>query len=374
MRFSALIYLISRVPVLIGVVLFVRTHPSDTLTSVALRQDGWWYTHLARLGYSASLHPPALTPAGYYHHRWSDWAFFPGYPLLIRGTHELTRLSALTSALIVASILGLTTVWAMYALGDAVGGVRVARGTALLFATWPGSAALSFPYSEGLFVTASAGCLLLLLKKRWLWAGVLGAIACFTRPTGIALLAAIAVAAIVQLVRRRDVRPLGALVLAASGGVAFILYGHARTGDALIWRHAENLWNQRLDYNRLTVHRTWVTLRDPLSALHQQSRQIQLLTAVLVILGLLMLLLMAAAFIRTRQWRWPTLVAYAAVTVGMIIAFSTVGTRPRMVLAVLPGFVWVAAWLPRRVTLALSGVFLLLLVLVAFAYSWQVTP
>jgi hypothetical protein len=67
-------------------------------------------------------------------------------------------------------------------------------------------------------------------------------------------------------------------------------------------------------------------------------------------------------------------VAYAAVTVGMIIAFSTVGTRPRMVLAVLPGFVWVAAWLPRRVTLALSGVFLLLLVPVAFAYSWQVTP
>jgi hypothetical protein len=41
---------------------------------------------------------------------------------------------------------------------------------------------------------------------------------------------------------------------------------------------------------------------------------------------------------------------------------------------VLPGFVWVATWLPRRVTIALSGVFLLLVVLVAFAYAWQVTP
>jgi hypothetical protein len=62
------------------------------------------------------------------------------------------------------------------------------------------------------------------------------------------------------------------------------------------------------------------------------------------------------------------------VAVGMIVGYSDVASRPRMVVAVLPGFVWSAAWLPRRVTLALCACFLVLLGLTAYAWSWQVTP
>jgi hypothetical protein len=372
LAFSLLVYLVSRIPITVGVVVFLRTHRGQSPTLVMLRQDGWWYAHLAQVGYSRSVRPP-LAPTDY-HHRYSDWAFFPGYPLLIRGLHELTHLSYLTCGLLAAWVLGLTAVWAMYVLGYLFGGVRVAQGTALLVAVWPGSAAFSFPYSEGLYVTAAALTLIFLYRQRRLWAGIAGAVAVVTRPTGVALLVAIAVVATVRLVRRRDWRPLIALPLAVAGAVAFFAYGWARTGDLIIWRHAENLWGQRLDLSTALIRRTWTVVRDPLGHLSDHAHQLMLLTTILEILGLLMLLLMAAAFVRIRPWRCLFMTAYAVVAVGMIVGYSDVSSRPRMVLAVLPGFVWVAKWLPRRVTIALSACFFVLLGVIGYAWSWQVTP
>jgi Dolichyl-phosphate-mannose-protein mannosyltransferase len=370
--FSLVVYLISRIPIVVGIVVFVRSHRGQSLTSVVVRQDGWWYAHLAQAGYSSSLHPP-LTPRDY-HHRYSDWAFYPGFPLLIRGVHELTRLSYLTSAALAATVLGLTAVWAIYSLGRLVGGVPVARASALLMAAWPGSAAFSFPYSEGLFITATALALIFLEKQQWWRAGVFAGIAVATRPTGAALLVAIAVVAGVRLARHRDWRPLVALPLAAAGGVAFLLYGWARTGDPFIWRHAENLWFQKLDFSTKLLERTAPVLADPLSHLNGHAQRLLLVTTVLEIVGLLMLLLMAVAFVRVRGWRWPAMTAYTIVAVGMIVGFSDVASRPRMVLAVLPGFVWSGAWLPRRVTLALTACLLVLLGVIAYAWSWEVTP
>lgn len=369
--FSLLVYLVSRIPVVIGLAVILWSHPGENLTSVALRADGWWYLHIARSGYTTSLRP-VLAPEDF-HHRYSDWAFYPGYPVLIRGSHELTSLSYLTSSLVAASVLGLTAVWAMHTLGYLFGGVPVARATALLFAMWPGSAAFSLPYSESLFVTATALALIFLHTQRWLLLGVFGAVALFTRPTGLALLAAITVVALIRFMRERDWRPLAAAAVTAAGGAAFVVYGWARTGDVLVWRHAENLWGQRLDFSTALLTRSLPLLADPLSALRDPTQQRMMLTTLLDLFGLLMLLLMAVAVLLTRRRTSTAMVVYAIATAAMIVGSSAVASRPRMVLAVLPGFVWLAAWLPPRLVVALSACFMVLLGVTTYLW-WRVTP
>jgi hypothetical protein len=372
LRFSALVYIVSRIPVAVGLAVFLQMHPRESLTSVVLRQDGWWYTRLAREGYTKSLRPP-LNPHDF-HHRYSDWAFYPGYSLVIRAVHEVTRTSYVTSSLIAATVLGLLAVWAVYALGHLFGGVPVARAAAVLIAAWPGSAAFSLPYSEGLFVAATALALILAQKERWVWAGAAGAVAVVTRPTGLALLAALAVVAVLHVARQRDWRPLVAVGLAASGGVAFVLYGWARTGDVMVWRHAENLWGQRLDLSVALLRRSVGVVLHPLTDLHDRGHQLLLLTTLLEMLGLLVLILMGVAAARTRGWLSPAMVVYACAAVAMIVGYSAVASRPRMVLAVVPGFVWLGGWLPRRVTIGLSALFLVLLGVITYLWSWQVTP
>ncbi|HVN12069.1 MAG TPA: hypothetical protein VMT69_08240 [Kineosporiaceae bacterium] len=372
LRFCAVVYLVSRIPVVLALTLFLVRNPGRNLTWVMLRQDGWWYTRLARDGYTGSLRPP-LGPHDF-HHRYSGWAFYPGYPLVIRALHDVTRLPYLTSALVTSSVLGLGAVWAVYALADLFGGVPVARSAALLIALWPGSAAFSLPYSEGLFVAAVALGLMFMTRQRWIWAGACGAIAFATRPTGLALLAAMAVVAGVRLVRHRDRRPLVAVAMTAAGGVGFLLYGWARTGDPLVWRHAENLWGQRFDVSQALIRRSLPVLLRPFAALHDPGYRLLLVTTLLELLGLLMLVVMGVALVRTRGWPSPVMAVYACVAVAMIIGYSAVAARPRMVLAVVPGFVWLGGWLPRRVVLPLAAAFTVLLGVITYVWSWQVTP
>jgi len=56
---------------------------------------------------------------------------------------------------------------------------------------------------------------------------------------------------------------------------------------------------------------------------------------------------MAVALWTQRRRVCLPLVVYALVLTFMITGYSTVGPRPRIVLGMLPGFLWLAAWLPR---------------------------
>jgi Dolichyl-phosphate-mannose-protein mannosyltransferase len=329
---------------------------------------------IARDGYSASLRQP-VTEAGDPHHLYSPWGFFPGYPLVIRAVHEVTRLPYPAAALLVGAVCGFLAVWAVYALGAAYAGEGAGRGAALLVAFFPGSAALSWPYSDGLFVAAAAAGLTALHRRRWLLAGLCGAAATLTRPTGAALVAAAGVAALAELVRRRDPKPLVAPVLAALGGVAFVLFGWWRTGDPQVWRHAENLWNQRLDVGRDLYVKVQPLLADPGTAWRTHEGTVNLVMAYVDIVGLLLLAVLVAAAVANRTRLTAPMVVYAAVVVFTIVGYSAVGPRPRMVLAVVPGFVWLAARLPRRAVVALVALFLPLLVAVTCTWLWSsVTP
>jgi hypothetical protein len=102
---------------------------------------------------------------------------------------------------------------------------------------------------------------------------------------------------------------------------------------------------------------------------------VNLVMAYVDIVGLLLLVVLIAAAVANRHRLTAPLAVYAAVAAFTIIGYSAVGPRPRMVLAVVPGFVWLAAKLPRWATLAVAASFLPLLVAVTCTWLWSsVTP
>jgi hypothetical protein len=183
-----------------------RVPPSPSVVQrLAERSDGFWYTYIAQHGYGHTLHPlPVL--AGM-HERFSPWAFYPAWPLLIRGFHALAPSSYQLDALVLAGLVGFAALCAFYALARSYFDDSTARTATLLLAVWPASGVLNLPYSEGLFIAAAAVALLALHRQRWWIAGVAGAVATATRPTGLAVIVAALIAAGLEF-RRAVHRPI----------------------------------------------------------------------------------------------------------------------------------------------------------------------
>jgi hypothetical protein len=126
-----------------------------------------------------------------------NYAFFPGYPLAMRAVAwplaplGLDPVARAALAGVIVSLLG--TLGALAALADLAAGEPGAgegeglRAGAYLL-VWPASFFLAQVYTEGLFLGLSFGALALARRKRWVWAGLLAALAAWTRSTGALLL------------------------------------------------------------------------------------------------------------------------------------------------------------------------------------------
>ncbi len=148
----------------------------NLLASPFARWDSVWYLTIARSGYD---HQPART------------AFFPLYPLMIRGLAYVTGSEVVAGILIslVSFALALVVLYRLVALEL---GSELARLTVLLFAFSPMAYFFSAVYSESLFLALSLGCLWQARNGRWGWAGLLGGLGAAERGTGIALVVPLA--------------------------------------------------------------------------------------------------------------------------------------------------------------------------------------
>lgn len=189
--------------------------------------DCGWYLQIARSGYV----PGPLVPG-----RQADWAFFPLFPLLVRGTADVTGAPLVAAGVAVAAVCFLA-----FAVLGAVHLRRTGRDPALfllLLLCWPMGFYFVAPYSEAPFAALATAALALLSAGRPGGAALAGLLLSATRPTGILLVAPVALA------RRR-----GALLRAvvAAGGLAlFMLFLLVRTGDALAFLHVQAAWEHRL--------------------------------------------------------------------------------------------------------------------------------
>lgn len=169
------------------------------LVAPAARWDAVWYLAIARGGYDEV----------------TATAFFPLYPLLVRGLG-----GSVAAAIVLSTACFLAALVALHALTRLELGIEAARWTVLALAFSPMAFFFSAVYSESLFLALSVGAVLAARRDRWAWAGVLGALAAATRSTGVLVLVALV------LLGWRSARPrqLAWLALVPLGLAAFPLW------------------------------------------------------------------------------------------------------------------------------------------------------
>jgi hypothetical protein len=160
----------------------------DLLAAPVARWDAAWYLVIAHHGYSPDL--GSFTA--------SRTAFFPLYPLGIRGISELgvppiAAGVALSLAAFAAALYGIHRLCTLE-LGRLAGGLvpahprgDVARLAVLVTALAPMAFFFSAVYSESLYLALSVGVFWCARQGRWAWVGVLGALASATRSAGVVL-------------------------------------------------------------------------------------------------------------------------------------------------------------------------------------------
>ncbi|MFF1547649.1 hypothetical protein [Streptomyces sp. NPDC058291] len=226
--------------------------PWDVLAS----WDGWWYEQVAAHGYHPALVPvPGAT--GPITVEGNSAAFFPLYPALMRLVHEVTGLGLYGAGMSVSVVASFAAALGVHAVAARLGGRRAGLVAAGLWAVWPGSGVEWAVYSDSLYVALAVWACHAVLSRRWITAGLLTCVAGLNRPTAAALIAAVAVAALLALHRRRDgvLRPAAAIVVAPIGLLAYLGWVGHRMGDyGGYFKLQSGAWAHEWDFGRHTLN------------------------------------------------------------------------------------------------------------------------
>jgi hypothetical protein len=218
----------------------------DVLLSPLARWDAAWYLDIAATGYADEV---------------ARTAFFPLYPLLVRGVGELGggspgALLIAAFAVSLGAFLGaLALFWRLVALEL---GRPLARPALLLLAVFPGALYFGAPYSESLFLLASVGAVYAARTGRFAPAGACAGAAAATRSAGILLLVPLAILylwgprsdrppdhARPSLRPRHPLRPDFAwLLLAPLGIAAYAGYLELAEGHGLAFLEVQDAWHR----------------------------------------------------------------------------------------------------------------------------------
>ena len=266
-------------------------------------------------------------------------AFFPLFPLLVHFTSFLTGGDYPLAGLIVSVACGAASAVGVWALAARVCGRRVADRAVALYCVFPGAMTFGMLYSEPLAVALGAAALLALLDRRWLLAGIIGALSTAERPTLIVLVAVSGVAAAQAIWTRREWRALLAPALTPLGVLAYFAYLGRRYHDYAYWFRIENKgWHQHIDWGAHTLRvLLWLNPRD---AHHKVFVVVLIIMFIAAVAGIA---LMIAA-------RLPLPVTlFGILTIVLSVISSGADTKPRFVWAAFPIFIGAAAKLPRAI-------------------------
>jgi hypothetical protein len=231
--------------------------------------DSKWYERIARHGYPVPL--PLDPQTGRF--TYSAWAFYPLFPLLMRGLDAI-GVPFIAGALVlnvVLSTLAAVLIWATLHQGTHADPqpqrARLALVAACLWSFYPATPVMLKPYTEALAIVLIAASLWALLRRRYLLVALLSVPLGFTR--GVA--PALGLAALVHLVvrwredRRAGLDPLrGArvaavvmLVMTGLSGVAWPLVAGWVSGIPSAFFEVQAAWGMQPSAGPFTLWLQW---------------------------------------------------------------------------------------------------------------------
>lgn len=345
---------------LLALALWSAARDKSAYTLLTARWDSLWYTRVADLGYGYEVR----LPGGDVH---SNLAFFPLLPWLERLGSAVTPLSSADAGFAVSLLASLAAAWGIFAVAEHVYGGRAGVCAVVLWAVLPVGIVQSMAYSESLFTALAAWSLYAVLTGRWVTAGTLAALAGLTRPVGLAVVAAVWVAAIAAFVRNRSARvPHSArtperapgegarsvlgMLLAPLGAAGYVLWVGHRTGGGLLgYLDVQAGWRNGFDGGAAFARFVAGKFTSFPAAL----------AGVGLVAGVALLLRLYAVCVRQRQ-PLALLVYAGTVTVLALCASSYFGSKPRLLMPAFPLLLPLALALARlrtsRSALIVGGV------------------
>jgi hypothetical protein len=341
----------------------------DFAVGPLLRWDAHYYLGIATDGYRP--HVEALRGAR---------AFFPVYPLLVRGLGGFASTGAAALAATAVSLAALAAgLKLLHRLAALELGERTAGATVVLLAFAPVAFFFSAPYTESLFLLLSVGAFLAARGGRWALAGAAAGLASGARPTGALLILPLA---ILYLYGPRADRPgpgrhpirpdILWLALAPAGIVAYSLYLRHAVGDALAWQHIQPLFGRRsFEWPTETLRQAAVAafhaVRGDGPGAYRGPILLETLYLPLVVAGIV------GAFRRLPLAYGVYALAALVLAIASPAYIEPLRSLPRLMLPVFPIAMWLAAWTEeRRITRPAAVVSAALLaVLTAEFASWH---
>jgi hypothetical protein len=296
--------------------------------------DGRWYFEIVRLGYPKSV-PANIT----YEQTEARAAFFPVYPWIVRMFDKVLPGNAVTAGIIVNFVVGLIFILLVGRLAMVwFDSAAIATRAMVIASFFPGSYVLSITYSEGILLCAAALGLIALHRRRWLSAGLWSLLATASRPNGVAMVVACAVAAFIAIRARREWRALVAPVLAPIGFIAVQLYIGSVAHERGVWfRVQREAWREGTSFGATALKNIGTFLLHPLAS---PANAITTASMVSLVLGLIAL----------RKAKLPAEAIFFSLTIAVLMLIpATVTARPRFVytafpLALAAAKVWPTKW------------------------------
>ncbi|CAN5719980.1 hypothetical protein BH23CHL7_BH23CHL7_08580 [soil metagenome] len=315
-----------------SLLLLVAAEPPGNLPSLTpfrspfVLWDGQWYLRIAQSGYHVEAIYPG--PGGGQH----DYAFPPGWPLLMRTVSLGGSLPFDLVAVILANLLFIAAAAATwYALAQRFDERTALWATALL-AFSPASFVFSMAYSEPLFLLLAG---LYFANRYGRLSPFLAAASILVRSSGAAVAASAALALFLARPPAPRRRLLLVLLAVGAAAAAWSVYLWQLTGNPFAWPSASTNWI------------SYVGLRDIDRALEvTPERTLAWLgfVAVVVLGGLLLVR------------RHPDLAVYSLVATAMSIVAAPIGSMARHAAIAFPAFAALVYPLGTRTRLLLVGV------------------
>ncbi len=243
------------------VVLMSLRMAAYALVSGGLRQmparmcqwDCGWYMSLAQSGYDAAPH---VAPGIYGQ---ANWAFFPLFPLLVRGIARVFSVPVVNGGFIVANVSFALFVFLAAKYLARVRPEHCQAALVLFLFAVPSSFYFSLPYTEATYAALAMATLYFSVNGALPAASIATALLSATRVTGVLFVPVIAVQFARRLWRRwhagdhagaasEALPALFWVALAPLGLFVFMAYLYLHMGDALAFAHVQVAWQRGHDF------------------------------------------------------------------------------------------------------------------------------
>jgi hypothetical protein len=292
---------------------------------------------LAVWGRWDAVHYLAIASRGYYG---TDMAFFPLYPALVRVVGWLLG-NDLIAGLVISNVALFFGLLFFYKLAEHQFDRSVALRAIFYVSIFPTAVFFSAVYTESLFFCLTVASFYYISERKWIVAGILGALAALTRVEGVLLAIPYAMEALVAFdwhaalaAPKRLWRVIVGFLLIPGGlgiymGILWVL-----RGDPLYFSHVQVHWNRHLAPPWQSLLRTVQIIAHPPNAQVLVGQTIEFTFT----------LLMLAVLIGAIRCLRPSFWVYMALSIIIPMSTSSLMSMPRFALMLFPMFVVLALW------------------------------